>query len=348
MEKIRLGKTDMMVSKVGLGGVPIQKVSEDEAAAIVRRCLDSGVTFFDTAVEYTNSEARIGKAVHGQREGVILATKSNYGTRQEVESNLKKSLKQLGVTSIDLYQFHGISDFDTYAKVIDPNGPMAVVQEAKRAGLVKHIGITSHQIDVAKEAVKSGVFETLMFPFNFISCEPADELLPLTREYDVGFIAMKPLAGGRLQNATLAFKYLSQFPDVVSIPGIQRVNEIAEIVQVIQGPRQMTGEEQSEMQRLRKELGIRFCRRCGYCEPCPEGVPVLFLMDIIPFMINMPPQVVFADGIASRVEKAANCNKCGECEAKCPYGLPIMELLDEHSSFYQAEKRKYQEHAVSG
>jgi predicted aldo/keto reductase-like oxidoreductase len=347
METVRLGRTEMMVSKVGIGGVPIQRPSDGEAVAIIRRSLDLGITFIDTAAEYSNSEERIGKAISGRREGLVLSTKSDYGTRQEVESNLKQSLKQLGVTSIDLYQFHGISDFDTYAKVIDSAGPIAVVQEAKRAGLVKHIGISSHSTDVAKEAVKSGLFETIMVPFNFVVCEVADELLPLTRKHDVGFIAMKPLAGGMLQNITIAFKYLLQFPDVVSIPGIQRMHEIDDIVQVSQGPWQMTEAEQSEMQRLREELGTRICRRCNYCLPCPEDIPILLVMDIKCLLKNMPPQHVFSGPIATGMEKAAACTKCGECEQRCTYGLPIMELIDEYVSLYQAEKKKYQEQRAS-
>jgi predicted aldo/keto reductase-like oxidoreductase len=342
MKMIRLGKTDMMVSQLGLGGIPIQRVSEDEAVAVVRRCLDLGITVIDTADVYTNSEERIGKAISGWREGLAIATKSDYGTRQEVESHLKQSLKRLGVASIDLYQFHGVSDFDTYAKVIDPNGPMAAVQGAKKAGVVKHIGISSHSMDVAKKAVKSGLFETIMFPFNFVTCEAADELLPLTREHDVGFIAMKPLHGGMLENVTIAFKYLLQFPDVITIPGIERIDEIDEIIQVYQGPWQMTEAEQSEMQRLREELGTRLCRRCGYCQPCPEEIPIAMVMDIKCLLKGMPPQFVFSDRFANGLEKAASCTKCGECEEKCPYDLPVMELMEEYVSLYQEKKRKYQ------
>ncbi|MBA7619623.1 hypothetical protein ES703_26962 [subsurface metagenome] len=347
METIRLGKTDMMVSKLGFGGIPIQRVSEDEAVAVVKRCLDLGITFIDTANAYTNSEGRIGKAISGRREGLILATKSTSRTREGVESHLKQSLKLLGVESIDLYQFHGVNDFDAYARVVDPNGPMAVVQEAKRAGQIKHIGITSHLIDVAKEAVKSDCFETIMFPFNFVTCEPADELLPLAREHDVGFIAMKPLAGGMLQNIALAFKYLLQFPDVVSIPGIERVHEIDEIIQVVEGPWQMTEAEQSEMQRLRDELGTRFCRRCDYCLPCPEEIPISLIMIVHSFVKRMPPERVFSGGIANGLEMAANCTKCGDCEERCPYGLPIREMLEENVNLYQAQKRKYQAQMAS-
>jgi predicted aldo/keto reductase-like oxidoreductase len=347
METTRLGQTDMVVSKLGFGGIPIQRVSEDEAVAVVKRCLDLGITFIDTANAYTNSEKRIGKAISGQREGLILATKSTSRRREGVETHLKQSLEQLGVDAIDLYQFHGVNDFDAYARVLDPNGPMAVVQEAKRAGVIKHIGITSHSMDVAKEAVKSDRFETIMFPFNFVTSEAADELLPLAREHDVGFIAMKPLAGGMLQNTTIAFKYLLQFPDVVPIPGIERVHEIDEIIQVVEGPQQMTEVEQSEMQRLKDELGTRFCRRCDYCQPCPEGIPISLVMTVTSFVKRLPQERLFSGWIADGLEKAANCTRCGDCEERCPYVLPVREMLEENVNLFQAEKRKYQEQKAS-
>ncbi len=248
MEKIRLGKTNMMVSKLGFGGIPIQRVSEDEAVAAVGRCLELGINFIDTAQAYTTSEERIGKAIAGRREGLILATKSTSRNREGIEKHLKLSLERLGVESIDLYHFQQVGNFEALETVLDPDGPMAVVQEAKRAGLVRHIGVSSHSLDVAKEAVKSDRFETIMFPFNFITCEAAEELLPLAREHDVGFIGMKPLAGGMLDNVTIAFKYLFQFPDVVPIPGISNVGEIEEIVQVLNGPWEMTETEQREIQ----------------------------------------------------------------------------------------------------
>lgn len=265
MDYVRLGKTNLMVSKLGFGGIPIQRVSEDEAVTIVKRCLELGINYLDTANGYTTSEGRIGKAISGQQEALIIATKSIARNSDEVNSHLQQSLKQLGVEYIDLYQFHNVSSMNTLDMILAPNGPMAVVQEAKKIGLVKHIGVTSHQIDVAKELIRSDRFETIMVPFNFIVCEPADELIPLAREHDVGFIAMKPLAGGMLENVTIAFKYLRQFSDVVPIVGVQKVQEIEEVVQVMEGPPQLTEAELKEMQRQREELGTRFCRRCDYC-----------------------------------------------------------------------------------
>jgi aryl-alcohol dehydrogenase-like predicted oxidoreductase len=186
MEKIRLGKTGMMISQLGFGGIPIQRDSEDEAIAVIRRCLELGITFIDTANGYTTSEERIGQAISGRRPELILATKSGARTADGIEQHLKLSLERLRVKYIDLYQFHGVSDFKALEMVLDPRGPMAVVEEAKKKGIIKHIGITSHSMDVAKEAVKTDRFETIMFPLNFITNEAADQLLPLAREHDVG------------------------------------------------------------------------------------------------------------------------------------------------------------------
>jgi len=342
LDKVRLGKTNMMVSKLGFGGIPIQRVSEDEAVAVVRRCLELGITFIDTANGYTTSEERIGKAISGQRKRPLLATKSLSRSRDGISRHLQQSLKQLGMESIDLYQFHSVNNFNTLDMILSPDGPMAVLEEAKRTGQVKHIGITSHQIDVAKEAVKSDRFETIMFPFNFVSCEAADELLPLAREHDVGFIGMKPLAGGMLENVTIAFKYLFQFPDVVPIPGIEKVHEIEEIVAVLQGPGEMTAADQREMERLRQELGTRFCRRCDYCQPCTAEIAISTVMAFPGFVRRLPAQTLFAGWIPAIMEKTTECTQCGDCEERCPYHLPIMEMIAEHFSQYEAKKRKYQ------
>ena len=343
MEKIRLGKTNMMVSRLGFGGIPIQRASTDAAVAVVKRCLELGVTFIDTANGYTTSEEHIGKAISGRCDGLILATKSHSRSREEIEAHIQLSLKRLGVKSIDLFQFHNVSDSRALERVLDPNGPMSVVEEAKRAGLVKHIGVSSHQIDTAKEAVKSDRFETIMFPCNFIAYEPAEELITIAREHDVGFIAMKPLAGGMLENVSLAFKYIFQFPDVVPIPGIEKVHEIEEIIQVLEGPWEITESEKCEMQRLREELGTKFCRRCDYCQPCTQEIPISMVMGAKSALKRLSQQQLFNGITASAIEKATHCTECGDCEGRCPYHLPIIETLAENVRLFQEERKKYQE-----
>ncbi|MCP4754750.1 MAG: aldo/keto reductase, partial [Proteobacteria bacterium] len=337
----RLGKTGMMVSKLGFGGIPIQRLSEERAVEVVRRCLDLGVTFIDTANAYSTSEERIGKAIAGRRDSVVLATKSLSRTREGVEKHLELSLERLGVDSIDLFQFHQIFDSETLETILDPEGPMAVLEKAKGKGRIKHIGITSHSLDTAKEAVKTGRFETVQFPFNFITSEPADELLPLCREHDVGFIVMKPLGGGMLGNAAVAFKYLLQFPDIVMIPGIERESEIEEIVSIFQNPTEMDDAEVREMQRLREELGTRFCRRCGYCQPCTTDIAISTVMIADSFGKRLPPERFFSEQMAATILKAAECDDCGECEERCPYELPIREVIAERVEWYREEREDY-------
>ncbi|MCX8126769.1 MAG: aldo/keto reductase, partial [Dehalococcoidia bacterium] len=267
--KLELGRTGIMVSRVGFGGIPIQRCTEDEAVEVVRKALDLGINFIDTSRAYTTSEERIGKAISGRpRESIVLATKSLKRTREEVQEDLKTSLKNLNVEYIDLYQFHQVSGAKDLEKVIGPAGPMEVVAAAKQAGVIRHIGITSHNLDTAKEAVRSGKFETIMYGFNFMTPEVATELLPLCRQYGVGLIAMKPLCGGMVENVSIAFKYLLQFPDVLPVVGIQRPEELDPIVRVVNGPAEMTPAEIAEMERIRKELGSRFCHYCDYCQPC--------------------------------------------------------------------------------
>jgi len=346
VEKIRLGKTEMMVTRLGFGGIPIQRLSEDDAVAVVSRCLELGITFLDTANAYTTSEERIGKAIAGKRDELIIATKSGARDRETIEKHLNLSLEHLQTDYIDLYQFHNVSTTEDLKAVLDPKGPRAVVEDARKAGKIRHIGVTSHSMDIAKEAVKIDQFETLMFPFNFIVLEAANELLPLCREHNVGFIDMKPMGGGMLDNATLAFKYLLQFPDIVCIPGIEHIWEIEEIAGIVQANARMTAEEEAEMQRLRDELGTMFCRRCDYCQPCPQEIPISMVMNSTGFAKRLPPQRMFSGWISEGMERAATCTECADCETRCPYELPIREIIAERSRWYQEAKKQYEQQAV--
>jgi len=347
MEKIRLGRTEMLATKLGFGGIPIQRVSEEEAIAVVHKCLELGINFLDTANGYTTSEERIGKAIKGKREDILLATKSQARTREDVEKHLKLSLERLGTDYIDLYQLHNVSDTKTLKTMLDPDGPRAVVEDAKKAGVVKHIGVTSHQIDIAKDAVKTGLFETIMFPTNFMSYEGRDELLSLCKQHDVGFIAMKPLAGGMIDNATIAIKYLLQIPNIVLIPGIERVPEIEEIARVFQRPKEMTAGEKQEMERIKQDLGTRFCRRCDYCQPCQAGIPISDVMSFPNLRKRLPLVRLYTGKFAESFTKALECTDCGECEERCPYDLPIRDMMQEHIKMHQAGKAEYEKQLAS-
>ena len=335
MRQVRLGRTELMVTAVGFGGIPIMRLTDEQAVDVVQRCLDLGVNYIDTANGYGPSESRIGKAIAGRRQGLIIATKTAARDAETVREHLALSLKQLGVESIDLYQLHNVSSQEDYEKVLAPGGPLDVIRQAQADGIVKHVGFTSHSMDMAKQAVRSSHFETIMFPFNFITNEAAEELIPLAIERDVGFIDMKPMGGGILENATIAFKYLRRFPQIVPIPGIERAGEMEEIVALMEAPAEMTAAEEAEMARLREELGTRFCRRCGYCQPCSEGVPITSLMTLESLVKRMPMERLIGGWIGEAVAAADNCIKCGECEEKCPYELPIREMMDEHVALYR-------------
>ena len=348
MDKIRLGRTGMMVSKLGFGGIPIQRDTEEEAIEVVKRCLDLGITFIDTANGYSTSEERIGKAVAGRRDKVIIATKTGGRTRDEVEKHLKLSLERLGTAYIDLYQFHGVNNAKQLDMVLEDGGLLSVVEEARKAGKVKHIGITSHQIDIAKKAVVTDRFETIMFPFNFITHEAADELILLARQHDVGFIAMKPLGGGMLDSVDIAFKYLFQFPDIIPIVGIEKVHEIEEIVEIIEKPFAMTENEEREMARLRQELGQTFCHRCDYCQPCTVQIPISMVLTSASFAKRIPTERFFGDMVGKAMEAATKCTECGECETRCPYQLPIRKLIQDQVEWYESLKKEYDARTQTG
>lgn len=342
METFRLGKSGLQATRIGFGGIPIQRLTDEEAVTVVRRCLDLGINYIDTANAYTTSERRIGMAIAGRRKGLILATKSGARTRDGVGQNLANSLKMLGTDYIDLYQFHGVNDQKNLDMVLDPNGPWGVVEKAMKDGVIKHVGITCHSTDTAKEAVKTDRFETIMFPFNFITSEPANDLLPLCRKHDVGFIAMKPMAGGMLEDATLAFKYLLQYPDVLPLIGIEKAWEIEEIVALLGKSIKLSAAEKTRMKKMSAELGDRFCRRCDYCQPCTANIAISTVMNAPGFAKRMPPERIFAGSFAPVLQKLYDCTDCGDCETRCPFNLPIREIMKETGEWYKKAKAEWE------
>ncbi len=335
MKTVRLGKTNLEVSRVGIGGIPLQRPPEDEAIKVVRRALDLGINFIDTALAYGDSEERIGKAIAGRRDQVIIATRTWVRDKATALEHLDQSLKHLGTDYIDLWQFHNVSTLEAYKQILGPGGSWEAAQEAQRAGKIGHIGISSHSLQVAHKIVSSGPFEMIMYPFNFVNDEPAAELLSLAQERDVGFVAMKPFAGGRLRDARLTIKYLLQFDDVVPVPGIETVEEIEEIVGIVDGSWEITPEEQQRMDQIRDELGTRFCQWCGYCMPsCPQEIYIPGLINSYVTWDLWPHEHWFARQ-ANAVEGGRTCIECGACEEKCPYQLPIREMIVESIAFYE-------------
>jgi predicted aldo/keto reductase-like oxidoreductase len=343
MEKIRLGKTELMVSRIGFGGIPIQKPSEEEAIRLVQDSLDRGVNFIDTSRVYTTSEERIGKAIAGRRADVLLATKSVGRTPEAIHADLDQSLKNLQTDYVDLFQFHNVSTEQDLKVVLEPGGPLDAVRKARDQGRIRHIGITSHRLTVALEAVKSGVFETVMIALNFVNSEAADELIPLARENDVGIIVMKPMAGGMLDNPALSFKYLNTFPDLLVLVGIAEMGEMEQNISLLNFKGDLTDDEHREMKRIREELGNGFCRMCNYCQPCPQKIMISAIMYTEVALKRFDPKRIFEGDWDKFMDKIPECVDCGECEKRCPYELPIRERIRAAHERYNTAKKNYQE-----
>ncbi len=326
MKQVRLGKSELMVSRVGFGGIPITRVSFSEAERCIRTAIDLGINFIDTATGYGDSEEKIGKAIRGQRENLIIASKAPPSTREKMSECIDKSLQRLQIETIDLYQFHLIKDEQSLNKALEL---LPVLEKAKDQGKIRHIGASVHGVDYVNKVIEADIFETLMIALNFIVREASELALPNAIERDVGVIAMKPMAGGHIENPYLAFKYFIGMDNVVPIVGIETPEQIKEIVQILDEDIPATPEEIQEMDKIRRESGNRFCRRCGYCMPCEQGVQIVPATIYKSFVKRLPPEELVTGGIAEAIKSIDNCIECRKCEEKCPYGLAIIDILKE-------------------
>jgi len=334
MKKKRLGKTGLMVTELGFGGIPIMQLDANGGAEMVRYCFDRGVNFFDTANMYMDSEGKIGQALEGVRDRVIIATKTLERSSEGAAKHIANSLAQLRTDYMDLLQFHNLSEGSALETVLAPGGAMEAATEAKARGQVRHIGFSAHNKDAALKVVQTGLFETVQFPFNFLETQALEALFPAALEKDMGIIAMKPLGGGMLERADLCFKFLQQYPNVIPIPGVSNKKEFDQIVALYETPRPLTDRDRQDMEGIREQLGESFCRRCGYCLPCPQGVMIREAQMLPAIMNRMSPQqtLAFMKGAIASVDE---CIDCGECEEKCPYDLPIVEMLRDHAERYR-------------
>jgi hypothetical protein len=334
MNTIRLNGTNLEISQIGFGGIPIIALSEREAVSIIRYCFDLGFTLFDTANIYLSSEEKIGSALKDVRERVVIATKSAQREAKEVSAHIELSLQQLKTDYIDLFQLHNVSSEEALAQVLAPSGAYEAANKAREAGKIRHIGITSHSIPTALTALETRLFETLQFPFNFIENDPAETLFPSARELGVGIIGMKPLGGGLLERADLCFGFLQKHPDVIPIPGIRAKNEAEEIVGLYSDPRPLSEGDLRDMEDIKSVLGEKFCHRCEYCMPCEQGVQINSVL-IYKAVAKRLTHEGAAAWLSDAMETVAQCIECGECEQKCPYNLPIADLLKENLALFK-------------
>ena len=336
-EKVRgipvtLGRTGIVVSKNGFGGLPIQRIPQENSEKLLRKAYDAGIRFFDTAHDYTDSEEKIGAALSGVRDHIFLATKTSAKTPDKFFEDLETSLHNLKTTCIDIYQFHNPA---VCPKPGDGSGLYEAMESAKRQGRIRFIGITNHRMPVAEEAVESGLYDTLQFPFNYLSTERETALAAACREKNMGFIAMKGLSGGLLHDSRVVYAYMTQYDNVLPIWGIQRESELDEFIGYMDEPPKMTEELAAAIEKDRKELGGNFCRGCGYCLPCPAGIEINNCARMSLMLRRFPPELNLTPEVQSKMKKIENCLHCGKCSSKCPYGLNTPKLLEENYKDYR-------------
>ena len=333
----KLGRTGLKVSEVGFGAIPIIRLSVDDAVKVLRRAYDRGITLYDTANMYLDSEEKIGRAFRCLRHQVVLATKTIKRDRQGAAADIDLSLRRMQTDYIDLFQFHQVSQEQDYQTLTGPDGALEAVLRAREEGKVRHIGVTSHSLGMAVKLIKTGLFSTVQFPFNFIEESPILELHPAAREQAMGILAMKPFCGGMVESARLCFKFLRQWPDVIPLPGFDTEDRVDEVADLYGEENDVSPEDLTAMEDCRKELGERFCRRCEYCQPCPQGVMITPAM-IYPVIAHRMSPAIGSNFSAKAMESVRNCIECGECLERCPYGLPIPEMLKEHLAMWEQHR----------
>ncbi len=326
MKKVTLGKTGLKISKMGLGGIPIQQSDTEKVKILIRAMAEKGINYIDTARGYTVSEAYLGEALEGIRDQFVLATKSMARTKAEMERDIEISLHNLKTDYIDIYQIHN-PNMKQLDQVIGTNGALEALQEAKAAGKIGHIGLTAHSLEVFERALDFEWVETLMFPYNIVERQ-GEELMKRCREKNIGFVCMKPFAGGAIENPVLALRFICSNPDVtVVIPGMHTVKELEQNFRATEEKERLTDEELREMEQIQRELGSNFCRRCNYCAPCTKGIsiPNVFLFE--GYLKRYHLEGWARERYASLQAKAGACVQCGVCETRCPYHLPIREMM---------------------
>lgn len=332
MVTVTLGKTNITVNKNGFGALPIQRISKEAAICLIQKAYQNGINFFDTARFYTDSEEKLGEALKEVRDKVYIATKTAAATAEAFWKDLEVSLHNLQTDYIDLYQFHNPS---FCPKPNDGSGLYEAMLEAKQQGKIRHIGITNHRLKVAKEAIDSGLYEVLQFPFCYLATSKDIEIVEKCEEAGMGFIAMKALSGGLITDSRAAYAFLAQYQQVLPIWGIQREKELDEFISYIQAPQEMTEEIRHIIEEDRKQLLGEFCRGCGYCMPCPVGIEINNCARMSLLLRRSPSQLQLTEEVQKKMKKIEDCMHCNQCKSKCPYGLDTPTLLEKNYQDYK-------------
>ncbi len=338
MEKVRLGKTNLVVSRLGWGGIPIQRVADRKGVSVIRAVIEMGVDLLDTARGYTNSEHRIGLALERARRTVVLSSKSTVKT-EKIYDDVHESLKQLMVKKIDIYHLHNIAKFEDYENVLREGGAYRGLKRAQEEGLIGHIGITSHSLPVLERAIEEGYFEVIMACYSFLEPGAADKVFPLARAKDIGVLTMKPFSGGVIEEAGPALRFVFQTKGIVPIPGSETLDRATENWEVFEEGGPLTENDRERIEILREQFDRQFCRRCDYCQPCSEGISIPMAVGLRSLIKRLGPVAQEVTWMVELIEKARNCSECGDCLPRCPYQLPIPDLIKENLAWYDRQKK---------
>ena len=332
MSMVTLGSTGICVNKNGFGALPVQRVTKEDAVYLLRKAYDGGIRFFDTARAYSDSEEKLGAAFEGMREKVFISTKTMAKDVEGFWKDLETSLSLLKTDYIDIYQFHNPS---FCPKPGDGTGLYEAMLEAKAQGKIRHIGITNHRLAVADEAIESGLYETLQFPFCYLCSDKDIALVESCKAHNMGFIAMKALSGGLITNSAAAYAFEDQYDNVLPIWGVQREHELDEFLSYIENPPVMTDEIRALIENDRKQLYGSFCRACGYCMPCPVGIEINTCARMSLLLRRSPSASHLSPEGQAKMMKIKDCLHCGQCKKKCPYGLDTPTLLQQNLEDYK-------------
>lgn len=329
--KISLGKTGIVTESMAFGALPIQRIGKEEAVRLLRMAVDGGMTYFDTARWYTDSEEKLGEAFSGIREKLFIATKTGSQDPKGFWNDLETSLRMLKTDYIDVYQFHNPS---FVPRPGDPSGLYECMLKAREQGKIRHIGITNHRIGIAREAVASGLYETLQYPFSLLAADDDIALVRQTNEAGMGYIAMKAMSGGLIRSGRAAAAFIAQYP-VLPIWGVQRESELQEFLDYLRDPPVLDKELKAIMEKDRAELAGDFCRGCGYCMPCPQGIEINTCARMSLLLRRAPSAMNLSPKGQEMMKKIESCLNCGKCKAKCPYGLDTPALLRRNYEDYK-------------
>lgn len=328
--QVKLGKTGIKVTRLGFGGIPIQRVSEKEAVETVIHAVDRGVDFIDTSRAYTTSETRIGIALRETGKDVVVATKSQQHDADKIRKDVDISLKELQREKIELYQCHFIRDLDAYKKITSKGGALEGLLKAREEGLIDHIGITSHSLDLLDHVIDDGLFETIMVCYSFLEPKAGERVIPRALDHDIGVIVMKAFSGGVIDNARLALKYALAVEGTIVIPGVE-TKELFDINwETFLDDVPFSRKEREEIRTIQDTFDKQFCRRCDYCQPCPEEIPIQHVIGIKSMVKRMGTRILTEGWPKFAIDQARKCTECGLCTERCPYDLPIPELIKEN------------------